>query len=504
MIVNEFIGNYDNHPVLFVGTGISLRYLDNSFTWDQLLERISFDLFSNDEVYLDIKHNSKINGSFDYPKIASILEKEFNDFVSKSENRYGKFEDLNDTFYESMRNGDSISRFKLYLTSLVKDLSYDQDYEDEVKEFKKIRKNIASVITTNYDTLIEDIFEFAPLIGNDILLSNPYGSVYKIHGSIEDSENIIISSEDYKEFNDRYELIRAQLLSIFIHNPIIFLGYSVSDENIKNILKTIFTYVKPNTEQAEKIRSRFLLVEYERDSGNNIISSHDIQLDNVNLIRINKLKTDNYEAIYKAISKLNLPVSAMDIRKVQNIVKEINAGGNIQVQITEDLEGLKNSEKILVIGSKKTIKYEFHNKSELMSNYFDIIDESNEQILELVDKHSISKSEWFPIFGFKSINPTIDSNNTLQDRQKEKMLELNKSLTEENSCHSNHTDIDSIFNDNGIVKSRKQRALCWSVLNENIALQDVKVYLLTHKNNISTEYRKLLCIYDYKQYGVDV
>ena len=66
------------------------------------------------------------------------------------------------------------------------------------------------------------------------------------------------------------------MLSIFIHNPIIFLGYSVSDENIKNILKTIFTYVRPNTEQAEKIRSRFLLVEYEKDSENDIISSHDI------------------------------------------------------------------------------------------------------------------------------------------------------------------------------------------------------------------------------------
>ena len=387
--------------------------MDNSFTWDQLLEKISFDLFGNDENYLDIKHNSKVNGNFDYPKIASILEKEFNDFVSKPENRSGDFKDFNDSFYESMRNGNSISRFKLYLTSLVKDLSYNKSYEDEVKEFKKIRKNIASVITTNYDILIEDIFEFSPLIGNDILLSNPYGSVYKIHGSIEDSENIIISSEDYKEFNERYELIRAQLLSIFIHNPIIFLGYSVSDENIKNILKTIFTYVRPNTEQAEKIRSRFLLVEYEKDSENDIISSHDIQLDNVNLIRINKLKTDNYEAIYKAISKLNLPVSAMDIRKVQNIVKEINAGGSIQVQITEDLEGLKNSDKILAIGSKKTIRYEFHNKAELMSNYFDIIDESNEQILELVDKHSISKSEWFPIFGFKYINSTIDSDGVL-------------------------------------------------------------------------------------------
>ena len=32
------------------------------------------------------------------------------------------------------------------------------------------------------DRHILKIFDFSPLIGNDILLSNPYGSVYKIHG----------------------------------------------------------------------------------------------------------------------------------------------------------------------------------------------------------------------------------------------------------------------------------------------------------------------------------
>lgn len=500
MNINEFVANYDNHPVLFIGTGLSLRYLNNSFTWDQLLSKIAFDLYNNDEKYLDIKHKTQREGTFNYPKIASILEQEFNEIVSKPENRNGKFKVLNDIFYEHMRNDRSISRFKLYIAELLNELSYSSNYEDEIKQFKKIRKNIASVITTNYDSLVEDIFEFVPLIGNDILLSNPYGSVYKIHGSVEDSENIIISESDYSKFNERYELIRAQLLSIFIHNPIIFLGYSVSDDNIKSILRTIFTYVQPNSMQAEKIRSRFLLVEYEQGSDNENITSHDIQLESNSLIRINQLKTDNYSRIYEALSKLNLPVSAMDIRKVQNIVKEINAGGNIKVQITEDLDGLENSDKILVIGSSKTIKYEFQNKNELMANYYNIIDESNEQILTLVDKHSISKSEWFPIFGFKAINKNIDNNGVLQSTQIKKVEDLKKSLDKDNNCQSNHKNIEDIFNDDSIVKSRKYRALCWSILNKKIDLSDVKDYLLKNKSNIDTEFRKLLCIYDYMEF----
>lgn len=70
--------------------------------------------------------------------------------------------------------------------------------------------------------MVESIFSFNPLIGNNILLSNPYGSVYKIHGCVTAPETIIITEEDYKTFDKKYELIRAQLLSLFVHNPIIF------------------------------------------------------------------------------------------------------------------------------------------------------------------------------------------------------------------------------------------------------------------------------------------
>lgn len=46
---------YTNHPVLFIGTGMSLRYLKNSYTWDGLLSKIAIDLFGDDREYLNIK-----------------------------------------------------------------------------------------------------------------------------------------------------------------------------------------------------------------------------------------------------------------------------------------------------------------------------------------------------------------------------------------------------------------------------------------------------------------
>jgi hypothetical protein len=183
------------------------------------------------------------------------------------------------------------------------------------------------------------------------LLSNPYGSVYKIHGCVSDIQNIIITEEDYERFDKRYELIRAQLLSLFIHNPIIFIGYSISDVNIKNILKTIFMCIEPSSKDAERIRKNFLLVEHQKDSISEEIREHDIDIEGFGTIRINKRKTDNYEIIYKSLSNLHLSVSAMDVRKVQDVFKEIKTGGEIKVSITDDLETLKNGEKVLAIGS---------------------------------------------------------------------------------------------------------------------------------------------------------
>ncbi|MGG1793605.1 SIR2 family protein [Bacillus mycoides] len=496
MNIREFIRGFKNHPVLFIGTGVSLRYLENSFTWDGLLKHISRELVGNNEHYYDIKSRYEIDGDYDYTKIAMDLEGKFNDIVTSDRN--GKFKEINDIFYLNMEQGKNISRFKLYISEILKEYTLKIDKQDEIAEFKKIRKNIGSVITTNYDTFIEDTFEFKTLIGNEILLSNPYGSIYKIHGSLEEPNKIIITDLDYKEFNERYELIRAQLLSLFLHHPIIFLGYNIGDNNIKDILKTIFTYVNPNTDEAEAIRKNFLLVEYEMGSENQEVTHHDIDMRGFSTIRINKIKTDNFIEIYKGLSDLILPVSAMDIRKVQSIVKEIYAGGNIKVSITEDIDSLQNGEKVLAIGSMKTIKYEFHTSSEMMEQYFNIIDESNHQLLELINKLKIQDSQYFPVFGFYNIQENIEKFDELKDNQIRKIKSL---LEKPVRFDIEHNDIESIFTDSEIPQTKKDLAIICGILNESITLDKAERHLREYEDKKTTEYRKLLCVYDFKMYA---
>ncbi|MCK9372167.1 MAG: SIR2 family protein [Sulfuricurvum sp.] len=496
MDINEFILKYRNHPVLFIGTGISLRYLKQSYNWDDLLSYIAQALRNNDEYYLDLKSKCYINGKYDFAQIALLLENDFN--VELEKDRNGSFKEVNDKFYAYMKEDKNISRFKIYISMILNSIEIKEEKLKEVEIFKKIRKNIGSIITTNYDEFIEKTFEFTPLIGNDILLSNPYGSVYKIHGCISNIENIIITGNDYHKFDKEYDLIRAQLLSLFIHNPIIFLGYSIEDTNIKKILKTIFSYINPKSELANKIKSNFLLIEYEENSENNIVSDYDINMDDT-IIRINKLKTDNFELIYETLSDLNLPISAMDVKKVQNIVKEIYAGGDIKVSITEDLNSLKNSDKVLAIGSSKTIKYEYQTINEMIADYFKIISDENSQLLSLIDKQTVSKNQYFPIYGFYKINQKITRYSEFKENQDRNISNAVEKIAF--SLHHDHKTIDEIINDENISISNKANSILWGIMNDNIDIKDAEIYLINAEDKTTSNYKKLLCAYDIKKYS---
>ncbi|WP_240313810.1 MULTISPECIES: SIR2 family protein [Candidatus Fukatsuia] len=384
MNIQEFISHYKNHPVLFIGTGFSLRYLKNAYSWDGLLSKISLELTDNAEFYYDLKASCMLSGVCHFDRLATKLEEEFNQHLSKE--RDGKFKEINTVFYENMKKNIKLSRFKIYISSLFSQLKIREERQEEISDLIKARKNMGSVITTHYDGLIEKFFNFTPLIGNDILLSNPYGSVYKIHGCAQDPCNIIITHEDYAHFNNKYELIRSHLLSLFIHNPIVFIGYSISDQNIKYLLKTVFSYVNVNTELAKRIRENFLLIEYQKGTDSIDITEHDIEIEGMATIRINKIKTDNYKAIYDALSRLVLPVSARDIRKVQKVWNTIISGGEIKVKITENIDDLKNEERVIAVGSEKTLSYEFQTKSEMRQNYFSIIDEAKGKMVESLNK----------------------------------------------------------------------------------------------------------------------
>ena len=102
MTIETFISNYKNHPILFIGTGVSLRYLKNSYNWNDLLEKVSLDFRGNEEYYYDIKAKCFENGHYKYDKIATLLENDFN------------------THLEQNREGNRITSYNVCYTKLLR------------------------------------------------------------------------------------------------------------------------------------------------------------------------------------------------------------------------------------------------------------------------------------------------------------------------------------------------------------------------------------------------
>ena len=104
------------------------------------------------------------------------------------------------------------------------------------------------IITTNYDTLIENAYgkEKCYVVRNTkdcVNLPSDKALIFKIHGDFSEKDNVIITKDDYTDFFVHrrnpllWNLIQAELLT----NDILFIGYSLEDSNVFEIMKTIKT-----------------------------------------------------------------------------------------------------------------------------------------------------------------------------------------------------------------------------------------------------------------------
>lgn len=68
---------------------------------------------------------------------------------------------------------------------------------------------------------------------------------YKIHGSAADPSSLILTQDDYVGYSKRNHYRAAKLLTIFAENPVLFIGCSLSDVDIQEILANVATAIGP-------------------------------------------------------------------------------------------------------------------------------------------------------------------------------------------------------------------------------------------------------------------
>ena len=115
------------------------------------------------------------------------------------------------------------------------DFLQKHEIHDRIIEF-----NTHTIITTNYDSLIEkaaeDNSEVICVISKDADLPYRKGGkeLLKIHGDFE-NDNFVLKEDDYLSYSRNFTLIENYVKSLIGTKVVLFVGYSFNDPDIKQI-----------------------------------------------------------------------------------------------------------------------------------------------------------------------------------------------------------------------------------------------------------------------------
>jgi hypothetical protein len=402
-------------PILFVGSGISKRYLYNYPSWEELLET-SFAKFDEDPFqYQKHKDSCKRKNMSEFDTntyLGTLIEEEFNKafFDRKITLNIGK---KNPSWVKR-----GISPYKMYLADFFKKqrLNTSRNLLDELDKFKKLKNKISAVITTNYDTFLEEqVFtkDFRVFVRQHELFSaDSYdiAEIYKIHGSATDAESIVITKDDYSHFKESRKLIIAKMLTLFAESPIIFMGYSFTDEDVREIIEDFLSCL--SKEQLESIRKHFVFISYKKGENRLVEIERTITTRNGVEIPFVEIQTDNYGAVYEKLGNITPGISPLRVRETRRVIKTIvdqNMASTEAQSIIVGIDDLSNMDL-----SSKPLAIAIGYKENILNKYgYGLLEDS--QIFEdiiLDNKHfdadamcterfkTIAKTRLLPVFKY--------------------------------------------------------------------------------------------------------
>ncbi|NKX37243.1 SIR2 family protein [Rhodobacteraceae bacterium R_SAG4] len=290
--ISEQIGKLCCQPVLFVGSGLSLRYF-GAPNWVGLLKELAANcpLIDKDYAYYAQSCSSA-------PQIGSIFADKYREWAwGTGKNQFPKelFEPdvAPDAFFKH-------AAAELIEAKSPKDLvAINAAWTGEVSALQAIKPH--AVLTTNYDTFLEKVFpDHAKIVGQSALKGIPFtvGEIFKIHGCVNDIEQMVLTSEDYDTFHKKKKFIAARLLSLFNEHPMLIVGYAASDPNVQAILSDIDEALALPGSLIENI----YFVEYDpsAESKTSLPTEKLIQIEENRSVRVKLIVTSDFEWVFKA------------------------------------------------------------------------------------------------------------------------------------------------------------------------------------------------------------
>ena len=246
--------NKQHKLVIFVGAGVSRN--SGVCSWWDLVKDIAIKIDYNDICEkCELKYLTYTEGDME------SVSCKFNNRPCQYEFNYSNEEFLKipQYFYEEKGEEQYIQLLNEkfggnYTPNIIDDLIFEIKPEH--------------IITTNYDHLLEDtkninVSKYTIIKSDKELLTKP-GKHYiiKMHGDKDDFDkcrinNIVLKEDDYLKYSHTHEIIESYIKSLLFDKTFMFVGYSLSDNNLKLIMSYIDYYAKS---QGIKNRSPHYLI----------------------------------------------------------------------------------------------------------------------------------------------------------------------------------------------------------------------------------------------------
>lgn len=492
-------------PLLFCGAGLSRRYrsLPN---WEDLLTEISNHIHPKNKYFID-KEKRKIskevsNKNDILPLVGLKLKNEYNDMFFD-----GKIDEELQSIYDKKHNGDP---FTIYLSQKLKKYDYNDTYEYEKKDFYSIKDKVSNIVTTNYDNLLEENFKFDVLIGEEeMILSrfNQLGVLYKIHGCVTKPESIVLTMEDYEALRKRKKYLIAKLLTLFTEYPVIFVGYSISDPDIVDILTDIKECLPESSLQ--EFGEKYIFINY-------VENPKDEKIFKAQIAGLPMYQVDlfDYTKLYKAMNVINTKYSVQTLKQLSDMItgliySESETEEKVRVQ---KLDNANDDEIAVLIGNKNSIFKLGYSVIDALTIFEDTFRNNgqfdNALILETTlpnIKHKISNTKFLPLWKLtKNYDKVLNS-----DLKKKRLDQLSYLF---DGIHSSKSDkekylkikkFNSLENIKNEYNNPNKIVECAYFSSEHLSINDIQEVLNEYWDEPTASkslLKKLVVVYDFLVY----
>ena len=159
---------------------------------------------------------------------------------------------------------------------------------------------------------------------------------------------MVLTKEDYDAFERDKKYLSAKLLTYFAEHPLLFIGYSASDPNIKNVLYDISRMFTPTTALIPNI----YILQWDKtlDEYSYPAREHVLEVGDGITVRIKSISANSYEWVYKAfgaggtMEKVNLKALRSLAHRMVNLIRTDIPTKNVQVNYQALEHAISNEE----------------------------------------------------------------------------------------------------------------------------------------------------------------